>query len=217
MIRATGIVKSFGNLTVLDGVDFEASDREVVSIVGASGAGKSTLLRILGSLSVPDKGSVTIDGVDIFSLKEKELAAFRNKHIGFVFQFHHLLPEFTAIENVIIPALIAGTSRKDAIAKAEKLLTDLGLGHRLGHKPSEMSGGEQQRVAVARALINNPSVLFADEPSGNLDSKTKGELHRLFFDLRDKYGITIIIVTHDASLAEMSDRTLEMADGAFLL
>ncbi|MCF0163998.1 MAG: ABC transporter ATP-binding protein [Bacteroidales bacterium] len=217
MIRATGIVKSFGNLTVLDGVDFEASDREVVSIVGASGAGKSTLLRILGSLSVPDKGSVTIDGVDIFSLKEKELAAFRNKHIGFVFQFHHLLPEFTAIENVIIPALIAGTSRKDAIAKAEKLLTDLGLGHRLGHKPSEMSGGEQQRVAVARALINNPSVLFADEPSGNLDSKTKGELHRLFFDLRDKYGITIVIVTHDASLAEMSDRTLEMADGAFLL
>lgn len=216
MIQANGIEKSFGALKVLKGIDFNAEKSEVVSIMGASGAGKSTLLQIIGTLSTPDSGSLIIDGVDVLKLSSKELASFRNLKIGFVFQFHHLLPEFTALENVMIPAFIAGRGRKDAQAAATALLQDLGLGERLTHKPSELSGGEQQRVAIARALINNPSVIFADEPSGNLDSKTKEELHRLFFSLRDKYGQTIIIVTHDPDLAKMCDRSLFMRDGQFV-
>ncbi len=182
----------------------------------ASGAGKSTLLQILGTLSSPDAGSLEIDGTDVLSLRGKSLSEFRNRRIGFVFQFHHLLPEFTAIENVMIPAFIAKRSRKDAENAATALLTDLGLSERFAHKPSQLSGGEQQRVAIARALINNPSVLFADEPSGNLDSRTKEDLHRLFFSLRDKYGQTIVIVTHDPSLAAMCDRSLFMRDGLFV-
>ena len=216
MIQAKGIEKSFGTLKVLKGLDFSAARSEVVSIMGTSGAGKSTLLQIIGTLSTPDGGSLLIDGVDVLKLSGKELAAFRNRKIGFVFQFHHLLPEFTALENVMIPAFIAGRSRKDAEAAAKALLDDLGLAERLSHKPSQLSGGEQQRVAIARALINNPSVIFADEPSGNLDSKTKEELHRLLFSLRDKYGQTIIIVTHDPELAAMSDRSLFMRDGVFV-
>jgi lipoprotein-releasing system ATP-binding protein len=216
MIQAKGIEKSFGPLTVLKGIDFSVAKSEVVSIMGASGAGKSTFLQILGSLSSPDAGSLVIDGVDVVGLRGKALADFRNKKVGFVFQFHHLLPEFTAIENVIIPAMIAGRSRKEALVQAEELLTDMGLAERLHHKPSELSGGEQQRVAIARALINNPAVLFADEPSGNLDSKTKEEIHNLFFRLREKYGQTIIIVTHDPDLAKMCDRSLYMIDGQFV-
>lgn len=216
MIVAKEIRKSFGDLQVLKGIDFSAEKSEVVAIMGTSGAGKSTLLQILGTLSTPDSGSVLIDGTDVFGLSGKALAEFRNKKIGFVFQFHHLLPEFTAIENVMIPAFIAGRSRKDACTAAKTLLEDLGIGERINHKPSELSGGEQQRVAIARALINNPSVIFADEPSGNLDTKTKEEIHRLFFDLRDKYGQTIVIVTHDPSLAAMSDRSLFMRDGRFV-
>ena len=216
MIQAKGIEKSFGALKVLGGIDFTAEKSEVVSIMGASGAGKSTLLQILGTLSTPDAGSLVIDGIDVLSLKGKAMAEFRNRKIGFVFQFHHLLPEFTALENVMIPAFIAGRSKKDAEEAAKALLTDLGLAERFTHKPSELSGGEQQRVAIARALINNPSVLFADEPSGNLDSKTKEELHNLFFTLRDKYGQTIIIVTHDPDLAKMCDRSLYMVDGQFV-
>ena len=216
MIQAKGIEKSFGTLKVLKGIDFSASKSEVVSIMGASGAGKSTLLQILGSLSSPDAGTLLIDGVDVVNLKGKDLADFRNLKVGFVFQFHHLLPEFTALENVMLPALIAGRPRKEALAEAEHLLTDMGLAGRLTHKPSELSGGEQQRVAIARALINNPSVLFADEPSGNLDSKTKEEIHNLFFQLREKYGQTIIIVTHDPDLAKMCDRSLYMIDGQFV-
>lgn len=216
MIQAKGIEKSFGTLKVLKGLDFSAARSEVVSIMGTSGAGKSTLLQIIGTLSTPDGGSLFIDGVDVLKLSGKELAAFRNRKIGFVFQFHHLLPEFTALENVMIPAFIAGRSRKDAEAAAKALLEDLGLAERLSHKPSQLSGGEQQRVAIARALINNPSVIFADEPSGNLDSKTKEELHKLLFSLRDKYGQTIVIVTHDPELAAMSDRSLFMRDGVFV-
>jgi lipoprotein-releasing system ATP-binding protein len=216
VIIADHIKKSFGTLVVLKDICFQANAAEVVSIVGASGAGKSTLLHILGTLSKPDSGRVTIDGTDVLDLSDKELARFRNTRIGFVFQAHHLLPEFTALENVMIPALIAGKSRKKASSEAMELLTQLGLGDRINHKPSELSGGEQQRVAIARALVNRPAVLFADEPSGNLDSKNKGELHRLFFDLRDRYGITIIIVTHDKELAALSDRTLEMMDGEFV-
>ena len=216
MIQAKGIEKSFGSLKVLKGLDFSAEKSEVVSIMGASGAGKSTLLQILGTLSTPDCGSLVIDGVDVLKLKGDKLAEFRNLKLGFVFQFHHLLPEFTALENVMIPAFIAGVSKKDAEARAKGLLQDLGLGERLDHKPSELSGGEQQRVATARALVNNPAVLFADEPSGNLDSKTKEELHKLFFHLRDKYGQTIIIVTHDPDLAKMCDRSLYMVDGQFV-
>lgn len=216
MIQAKGIEKSFGTLKVLKGLDFSAARSEVVSIMGTSGAGKSTLLQIIGTLSTPDGGSLLIDGVDVLKLSGKELAAFRNRKIGFVFQFHHLLPEFTALENVMIPAFIAGRSRKDAEAAAKALLDDLGLAERLSHKPSQLSGGEQQRVAIARALINNPSVIFADEPSGNLDSKTKEELHKLLFSLRDKYGQTIVIVTHDPELAAMSDRSLFMRDGVFV-
>ena len=216
MIKANGIKKSFGPLEVLKGVNLEIGKSEVVSIMGASGAGKSTLLQILGTLSTPDSGSLIIDGVDTLSLDSKKLAEFRNLRLGFVFQFHHLLPEFTALENVMIPAFIAGRSRKDAEQHARELLSDLGLAERLTHKPSELSGGEQQRVAIARALINSPAVLFADEPSGNLDSKTKEEIHKLFFELRDKYGQTVVIVTHDPDLARMCDRSLFMVDGDFI-
>jgi lipoprotein-releasing system ATP-binding protein len=216
MIQAKGIEKSFGSLKVLKGIDFNADKAEVVAIMGASGAGKSTLLQILGTLSTPDSGSLVIDGVDIGKLKGDRMAEFRNRRLGFVFQFHHLLPEFTALENVMIPAFIAGVSRKEAEVRAAGLLADLGLSGRLSHKPSEISGGEQQRVAIARALINSPAVLFADEPSGNLDSRTKEEIHQLFFDLRDKYGQTIVIVTHDPDLAKMCDRMLYMVDGVFV-
>lgn len=216
MIQATGIGKAFGTLQVLKSIDFSAEKAEVVSIMGASGAGKSTLLQILGTLSTPDCGSLVIDGIDVLKLDSRKLAEFRNRKIGFVFQFHHLLPEFTALENVMIPAFIAGCSKKEAETAAKALLTDLGLSERFTHKPSELSGGEQQRVAIARALINNPAVLFADEPSGNLDSKTKEELHKLFFSLRDKYGQTIAIVTHDPDLARMCDRSLFMRDGVFV-
>ena len=216
MIKSRGIEKSFGTLKVLKGVDFEVGKSEVVSIMGASGAGKSTLLQILGTLSTPDSGSLIIDGVDVLKLDSKKLAEFRNLRLGFVFQFHHLLPEFTALENVMIPAFIAGTGKKEAEQRAKELLADMGLGERLTHKPSELSGGEQQRVAIARALINRPAVLFADEPSGNLDTKTKEEIHKLFFDLRDKYGQTVVIVTHDPDLAKMCDLSLFMVDGAFV-
>ena len=216
MIQAKGIEKSFGSLKVLKGIDFSAAKAEVLAVMGASGAGKSTLLQILGTLSAPDAGSLVIDGIDVLKLKSREMAEFRNRKVGVVFQFHHLLPEFTALENVMIPAFIAGRSQRDAEAAAKALLDDLGLSGRLTHKPSELSGGEQQRVAIARALINNPSVIFADEPSGNLDTKTKEDIHRLFFDLRDKYGQTVVIVTHDPQLAAMSDRTLYMRDGVFV-
>ena len=216
MIEAKSITKNFGSLKVLKGIDFSAGEHEVISIVGSSGAGKSTLLQILGSLSKPDSGTVTIDGTDIYSLSADHLADFRNRKIGFVFQFHHLLPEFTAMENIMIPSLISGTKASEAKDKAMSLLCDLGLEARASHKPSELSGGEQQRVAIARAIINNPSVLFADEPSGNLDSHTKTEIHKLFFDLRDKYGQTVIIVTHDKDLAAMSDRSMEIKDGLFI-
>lgn len=215
IIEAKNIEKSFGTLKVLKGIDFIAEKSEVVSIMGASGAGKSTLLQILGTLSTPDSGSLEINGVDVLRLKEKQLSAFRNKEIGFVFQFHHLLPEFTSLENVMIPAFIAGRSEKDAKVDALELLDNLGLSERINHKPSELSGGEQQRVAIARALINKPSILFADEPSGNLDSITKEEIHKLFFSLRNKYGQTIIIVTHDPELASMCDRSLFIRDGLF--
>ena len=216
IIEARNIEKSFGKLKVLKGMDFSAEKGEVVSIMGASGAGKSTLLQILGTLSTPDAGTLTIDGTDVLGLDEKGLSAFRNRRIGFVFQAHHLLPEFTAIENVMIPAFIAGRSEKDAKAAAAKLLAELGLSERISHKPSELSGGEQQRVAIVRALINEPAILFADEPSGNLDSVTKAELHKLFFELRDKFGQTIIIVTHDPGLAALCDRSLFMRDGVFV-
>ena len=215
IIEAKHIEKSFGSLKVLKGLDFSAGKGEVVSIMGASGAGKSTLLQILGTLSTPDAGSLVIDGVDVLHLSSKELSAFRNRKIGFVFQFHHLLPEFTSLENVMIPALIAGRPDKEARAAALHLLEELGLKERVSHKPSELSGGEQQRVAIARALVNEPAILFADEPSGNLDSVTKAELHKLFFELRDKLGQTIIIVTHDPELAAMCDRSLFMRDGLF--
>lgn len=217
MIKAEKIIKTYGNLKVLKGIDFNASEHEVISIVGASGAGKSTLLQILGTLLKPDSGTIYLDGKNISNLNQNELSELRNKKMGFVFQFHHLLPEFTAIENVMMPAFIGKNgSDKEINQKAKKLLVDLGLADRIYHKPSELSGGEQQRVAIARALINNPSVIFADEPSGNLDSKTKNEIHDLFFSLRDKYGQTIIIVTHDKDLAERSDRILEMKDGQFI-
>lgn len=216
MIEAKGIEKSFGNLKVLKGIDFNAEKSEVVSIMGASGAGKSTLLQILGTLSTPDKGTLLIDGTDVTTLSRKEISTFRNRKIGFVFQFHHLLPEFTSLENVMIPALINGASESDAKKRAAELLATLGLAERAAHKPSELSGGEQQRVAIARALMNKPAVLFADEPSGNLDSVTKAELHQLFFRLRDELGQTIVIVTHDPDLAKMCDRSLFMRDGVFI-
>lgn len=216
MIRATGIEKSFGTLKVLKGVDLAIGKAEVVAVMGASGAGKTTLLQILGTLSSPDNGSLYIDGTDVLNLRGNALADFRNRRIGFVFQAHHLLPEFTALENVMLPAFIAGRSRKDAEKTARLLLEDLGLSARINHIPSELSGGEQQRVAIARALINNPAVVFADEPSGNLDTKTKEELHNLFFTLRDRYQQTFVIVTHDLELAMMCDRSLCMVDGAFV-
>lgn len=216
IIQARGIEKSFGDLKVLRGIDFQVDKSEVVSIMGASGAGKSTLLQILGTLSTPDGGTLEIDGTDVLHLGGKELSAFRNRRIGFVFQAHHLLPEFNALENVMIPAFIAGRSDKNAREAASRLLKDMGLGERMTHKPSELSGGEQQRVAIARALINEPAILFADEPSGNLDSRTKTEIHNLFFDLRKRYGQTIVIVTHDPDLAGMCDRSLFMRDGQFV-
>ena len=216
MIEAKGIEKSFGNLKVLKGIDFYAGKSKVVSIMGASGAGKSTLLQILGTLSTPDKGTLLIDGTDVTTLGRKEISTFRNRKIGFVFQFHHLLPEFTSLENVMIPALINGAGESDAKKRAAELLDTLGLAERATHKPSELSGGEQQRVAIARALMNKPAVLFADEPSGNLDSVTKAELHQLFFRLRDELGQTIVIVTHDPDLAKMCDRSLFMRDGVFI-
>jgi len=214
MIRASGISKAYGNLKVLKGIDIEINAKEVVSIVGASGAGKTTLLHIIGTLDRPDTGDVLFNQINVGKLNSKELAAFRNKNIGFVFQFHQLLPEFTALENVCIPAYIAGKSRSESESRAKELLGFLNLADRLEHKPSQLSGGEQQRVAVARALINEPSVILADEPSGNLDTANKNELHKLFFQLRDTFGQTIIIVTHDRQLAEMSDRILEIKDGA---
>lgn len=216
MIKTEGITKSYGTLQVLKGIDIEIQQGKVISIVGASGAGKTTYLQVLGTLSRPDNGKVWINGVDVLSLKEQELAKFRNQHIGFVFQFHHLLPEFTALENVCIPALINKQPRKKAEQKARELLSFLGLESRLKHKPDELSGGEQQRVAVARALINDPLVIFADEPSGNLDSHNKQELHNLFFSLRDKYNQTFVIVTHDMGLAEMSDHMIRMQDGRII-
>ena len=215
IIQAQGIEKSFGTLKVLKGIDLEVAQGEVLSIMGASGAGKSTLLQILGTLSTPDAGSLRIDGTDVLALGSKALSQFRNRRIGFVFQFHHLLPEFTALENVLIPAYIGGRSEKEARPEAEKLLDTLGLSERMTHKPSELSGGEQQRVAIARALINRPAVLFADEPSGNLASVTKADLPKLFFDLRDSLGQTIVIVTHDPELAALCDRSLFMRDGLF--
>lgn len=213
MIQAKGIYKSFGDLQVIKGIDLHIAKKEIVSIVGASGAGKSTLLHIIGTLDKTDRGSLTIDGTDIGKLNENALAAFRNQSIGFVFQFHHLLPEFTSLENICIPAFIRGSSKKEATVRAEQLLEYLNLSERKDHKPSELSGGEQQRVAVARALINRPAVVLADEPSGNLDSKSAQELHQLFFRLRDEMQQTFVIVTHNPQLAAMSDRAITIRDG----
>ncbi|MFE7085195.1 ABC transporter ATP-binding protein [Sphingobacterium spiritivorum] len=213
MLQAKGIYKAYGDLPILKGVDLEVDKGEIVTIVGASGAGKSTLLHIIGTLDRPESGEVWIDGIKVSGLNEKKLSAFRNKHIGFVFQFHHLLPEFTALENVCIPAFINGVPKKDAEANAMQLLDMLGVAHRATHKPSAMSGGEQQRVSVARALINKPSIVLADEPSGNLDSENATALHQLFFDLRDKIQQTFVIVTHNDELANISDRTIHMRDG----
>ena len=213
MIELQGITKSFGALQVLKGVDLQVEQGEVVSIIGPSGAGKTTLLQIMGTLDRPDSGRVTIGGVAVEQLKERELASFRNRHIGFVFQFHQLLPEFTALENVMIPAFIAGRTRKESEVEARKLLDFMGLSERAQHKPKELSGGEKQRVAVARALINRPDVILADEPSGSLDTRNKEELYHLFFDLRQQLGQTFVIVTHDEGLAQMTDRTIHIVDG----
>ena len=213
MIKLEGITKSFGSLQVLKGIDLEINKGEIVSIVGPSGAGKTTLLQIMGTLDEPDAGTVQIDGTVVSRMKEKELSAFRNKNIGFVFQFHQLLPEFTALENAMIPALIAGVSSKEANDRATKILDFMGLVDRASHKPNELSGGEKQRVAVARALINDPAVILADEPSGSLDTHNKEDLHQLFFDLRDRLGQTFVIVTHDEGLAKITDRTVHMVDG----
>lgn len=213
MIQLQGITKSFGSLQVLRGIDLNIDKSEIVSIVGPSGAGKTTLLQIMGTLDAPDSGTVTIDGTLVSRMKEKELSAFRNKHIGFVFQFHQLLPEFTALENVMIPAFIAGVGQKEATTSALELLEFMGLTDRAEHKPNELSGGEKQRVAVARALINHPAVILADEPSGSLDTHNKEELHQLFFDLRNRFGQTFVIVTHDEGLAQITDRTVHMVDG----
>jgi len=213
MITATQLKKSFGQVHVLKGLDFNVEKGEIVIVVGASGAGKTTLLQILGTLDRPDSGQILFDGIDVSSLNEKDLSAFRNKNIGFVFQFHHLLPEFTALENVCIPAYIAKKSKAEATTKAKELLNMLGLGHRLEHKPSELSGGEKQRVAIARALVNDPMVVFADEPSGNLDSVTRQELHEIIVDLRKKLNQTFVIVTHDLEMEHMADRKIVMTDG----
>ena len=216
IIEAQNIRKSFGKLQVLRGVDFSVAPGEVVAVMGASGAGKSTLLQILGTLLTPDEGSLRIDGTDVLALSGKALSAFRNRRIGFVFQAHHLLPEFSALENVMIPSLIGGVSTSESRAKALKLLETVGLSERVSHKPSELSGGEQQRVAIARSLVNAPAILFADEPTGNLDSRTKEEIHRLFFRLRNELGQTVVIVTHDPGLASECDRTCILQDGAWL-
>ena len=213
MIDIKGIKKSFGSLEVLKGIDLNIDRGEVVSIVGPSGAGKTTLLQIIGTLDRPDAGTVCVDDIDTTQLSSNKLSDFRNRHIGFVFQFHQLLPEFTAIENIMIPAYIAGTSNKEARQRAEELLQFMNLSERASHKPNELSGGEKQRIAVARALVNNPAVILADEPSGSLDSKNKAELHQLFFDLRDRFGQTFVIVTHDEELARITDRTIHMRDG----
>ncbi len=213
MIDIKGITKSFGTLQVLKGIDLHIARGEVVSIVGPSGAGKTTLLQIMGTLDRPDSGSITIGSTDIRALSGKQISEFRNRKIGFVFQFHQLLPEFTALENVMIPAYIGGTKKRDAHRRAMELLEFMGLADRASHKPAQLSGGEKQRVAVARALVNNPDVIFADEPSGSLDTKNKAELHKLFFDLRDKFGQTFVIVTHDEQLAAITDRTIIMRDG----
>jgi lipoprotein-releasing system ATP-binding protein len=213
MIEINNITKSFGSLQVLKGIDLNIDKGEVVSIVGPSGAGKTTLLQIIGTLDAPNSGTVRVDGIDTTTLSQNKLSDFRNQHLGFVFQFHQLLPEFTAIENIMIPAYIAGRSNKEAKARAEELLQFMGLTDRAQHKPAELSGGEKQRVAVARALVNNPAVILADEPSGSLDTKNKQELHQLFFDLRDKFGQTFVIVTHDEELATLTDRTIHMRDG----
>lgn len=213
MIEIKGVTKSFGSLQVLKGIDLRIEKGEIVSIVGPSGAGKTTLLQILGTLDKPDSGSVVVDGTETSTLSTNKLSEFRNTHLGFVFQFHQLLPEFTAIENIMIPAYIAGMKPKEARSRAEELLEFMGLSDRATHKPNELSGGEKQRVAVARALMNNPAVILADEPSGSLDSKNKEELHKLFFELRDKFGQTFVIVTHDETLATLTDRTIHLKDG----
>ena len=216
IIEASGIEKSFGALKVLQGIDLSVSEGEIVAIMGASGAGKSTLLQILGTLMTPDSGSIVIDGTSVRDLSSRELSAFRGRRIGFVFQEHHLLAEFTAQENVMIPALIAGRSRQEASAESLRLLSLVGLAERTGHKPSELSGGEQQRVAIARALVNSPAILFADEPTGNLDSHTKEEIHSLLLSLRSTLGQTIVLVTHDPALSELCDRTLHIKDGRIM-
>ena len=213
MIEIKGVTKNFGSLQVLKGIDLRIEKGEIVSIVGPSGAGKTTLLQILGTLDKPDSGSVVVDGIETSTLSTNKLSEFRNTHLGFVFQFHQLLPEFTAIENIMIPAYIAGMKPKEARSRAEELLAFMGLSDRATHKPNELSGGEKQRVAVARALMNNPAVILADEPSGSLDSKNKEELHKLFFELRDKFGQTFVIVTHDETLATLTDRTIHLKDG----
>ncbi len=217
MIEARNIVKRYGDLEVLRGVDLEITQGEIVSIVGPSGAGKTTLLQIIGTLDRPDAGSVCVDSIDTTTLSQKALADFRNRHLGFVFQFHQLLPEFTALENIMIPAYIAGTSQKKAKERAKELLQFMGLSDRATHKPAELSGGEKQRIAVARALVNSPAVILADEPSGSLDTKNKQELHQLFFDLRDRFGQTFVIVTHDEQLATLTDRTIHLKDGQLAL
>ena len=217
MIDIQNITKSFGSLQVLKGIDLHIEKGEVVSIVGPSGAGKTTLLQIIGTLDLPDTGTVRVDSVDVTTLSQKQLSDFRNRHLGFVFQFHQLLPEFTALENILIPAYIAGRNTKEAKAQAEELMRFMGVAERAHHKPSELSGGEKQRVAVARALINRPAVVLADEPSGSLDTKNKQELHQLFFDLRKEYGQTFVIVTHDEELATLTDRTIHMKDGLLAL